>query len=73
MLDYMATSKIRRKLKTKVAKLSNRLQSSKVITSLQDLTIENDKWKQKIRKFRCSSSDIEDYDSDNEQDRFRKR
>ncbi|KAK9707930.1 hypothetical protein QE152_g27575 [Popillia japonica] len=65
MFDLTPTSRIRRKIKTKVATFGNRIQSSKVFGSFQDLSIlDKDKIRKRMRKFKCTSSDIDDYDSD---------
>ncbi|GJQ80151.1 hypothetical protein Trydic_g23729 [Trypoxylus dichotomus] len=65
MIDFTPTSRLRRKLKTKVATLQSRLQTSKVFGSFQDLTsLDRVKIKDRVRKFKCSSSDVDDYDSD---------
>lgn len=65
MFDLTPTSRIRRKIKTKVATFGNRIQSSKVFGSFHDLSIlDKDKIRKRMRKFKCTSSDIDDYDSD---------
>ncbi|KRT85778.1 C2 domain containing protein [Oryctes borbonicus] len=65
MIDFTPTSRLRRKLKSRVATLQNRFQSSKVFGSFQDLrSLNTERVKDGVRKFKCTSSDVDDYDSD---------